>query len=279
MAILILANNISGSGKGIQLLFRIEQFLSEKKVQFTSFINEWPSDFNSYSYVWLIGGDGTLNYFLNKYNSIDIPIAIFKGGTGNDFAWKLYGDIDLTNQIDLILKSTAKPVDIGIFNNHFFINGVGIGFDGEILKQMKKIRWLGGHFGYLFVVIKKIFSYTEKFFKITFSNTIISEKLLLLSVFNSSRTGGGFFIAPTAEINDGFLNLILCKPLSIKKRLFNLPKIEKGKHLQLPFINHQLIKKIYIECDEETAAQIDGELFFSKTFEISILEKKLHFLY
>jgi len=57
-----------------------------------------------------------------------MPIAIFKGGTGNDFAWKLYGDITVHDQIDTILTTSAQKVDAALCNNRIFINGIGISF-------------------------------------------------------------------------------------------------------------------------------------------------------
>ncbi|MFM6941702.1 MAG: diacylglycerol kinase family protein, partial [Aquirufa sp.] len=46
------------------------------------FAKEWPDELRDFDQVWVMGGDGTFNYFVNKYRSIDIPIALFKGGTG-----------------------------------------------------------------------------------------------------------------------------------------------------------------------------------------------------
>lgn len=278
MNIVILINSNAGGGKFLKNILQIENFLESKKINFKSIIDVWPDNLDEYNYVWVIGGDGTLNYFINKYPLINIPIAIFKGGTGNDFSWKLYGNICLEEQLQKLFKNKTELIDVGLCNGKYFLNGVGIGFDGEILKSMNKIRWLGGHLGYLVVVIKKIFTFKEQYFTFSINENEYSQKLLLMSVFNSSRTGGGFHIAPTAKINDGFLDVITCKPLNIIKRLINLPKIEKGKHLKLPFVVHYLTKKINIKCETKTAAQIDGELFWAKEFNISIIEKKLTFI-
>lgn len=280
MSIAIFINTKAGGGKGKTILPLIEAFLKEHKVKYRIYLDDWCSieNLNSYINVWLVGGDGTLNYFINKFLNIEIPIGVIKAGTGNDFAWKLYGNISLDVQLELLLKNNIIEVDVGNCNNIYFLNGVGVGFDGEILKSMSKIRWLGGHLGYLLIVIKKIFTFKEKIFTLVINKKEFKEKFLLMSIFNSSRTGGGFHIAPTAKINDGFLDVILCKPLSIFKRLVNLPKIEKGNHLSLPFIHHHLIKNILINCSSNTAAQIDGELFWAENFKISIAEKKLKFL-
>ena len=54
------------------------------------FDEKWPDSLADFEEVWVMGGDGTFNYFVNRYPDCSIPIALFKGGTGNDFYWKLY---------------------------------------------------------------------------------------------------------------------------------------------------------------------------------------------
>ena len=94
---------------------------------------------------------------------------------------------------------------------------------------------------------------------------------------NSSRAGGGFFIAPTAQINDGYLDMVLANKMPIWKRLWYLPIIKKGKHLHYPFITHQLGKEFTIESDKPLPIQLDGELFYANKLQISNLNKQFLF--
>ena len=43
--------------------------------------------FDGFTEVWIIGGDGTINWFINQYSEIQLPLALFGGGAGNDFHW------------------------------------------------------------------------------------------------------------------------------------------------------------------------------------------------
>jgi YegS/Rv2252/BmrU family lipid kinase len=253
--------------------------LNKRGLSFTSFTEEWPKEINCFKEAWIVGGDGSLNYFINFYNSIEIPIVIFKGGTGNDFATKLYGKISTGEQINKVCGAESKFVDAAECNGRKFINGVGIGFDGEVLKSINSIRLLGGHLGYLWIVIRKIFSFKEKSFQIQCDNRTLSDKFLLVMITNSTTTGGGFIVSPEATIDDGKLNLVLCKPLPVFKRLKNLPIIEKGKHLSKDFIVHKELTYIKIECEKETLAQIDGELISARSFDIKVLAGHYLFKY
>ena len=263
---------------------RIDKVVSQisaliQKTSFETFTGSWPKEINSYKEIWLVGGDGTLNYLLNHYTNINIPIIIFKGGTGNDFATKLYGKITVAEQIENVLQAEVRKVDAAECNGRKFINGVGIGFDGEVLRSMTSIRRLGGHLGYLWIVIRKIFSFKEQSFQVQYGNESISDKFLLVMITNSTTTGGGFMVSPEAKIDDGKLNMVLCKPLPVLKRLKNLPIIEKGKHLTKEFILHKEVATVKIDCEKETLAQIDGELISAKTFDIKILPEHYLFKY
>lgn len=156
---------------------------------------------------------------------------------------------------------------------------MGIGFDGEVLRSINTVRFLGGHLGYLMVVIRKIFSFKEYNFEIEIDDTKLYQKYLLLIIANSTRMGGGFMISPTGNINDEKLDLITCDPLTVLERLKYLPVIEKGKHLEKSFINHELITSVKINCEKEMSVQIDGELIFGNSFEIKVLPQKYLFKY
>jgi YegS/Rv2252/BmrU family lipid kinase len=277
--IAILCNPIAGKGKSLRLAHTLVQQLQQRKITHTLFTNNWPAQLTGFTQAWIVGGDGTLNYTLNQYADEPVAFAIFKGGTGNDVAWKLYGDCSTEAQFEKVLNATPRAIDAGRCNDKYFINGTGIGFDGEVLRAMGAIRWLGGHLGYLLIVLLKILSFRERQFRIRTSNSVSEQKLLLLMVTNSPRTGGGFMVSPQADITDGLLNLITCQPLSVLRRFRYLPVIEKGKHLQLPFIHHQTLTSIYIQCAAPTYAQLDGELICATAFDIRVLPGRFLFCY
>ena len=278
--IAIVVNPVKQKRSIKRLCKQIIRELSLRNISFFLFDKQWPESFDNFSDIWIIGGDGTLNYFINHYPNCRIPLSIFKGGTGNDFAWMLYGNISVKEQVQRIIQSLPKHVDAAKMNEHLFINCVGIGFDGEILaSSMNSIRFIGGHIGYLLAVIKKIFSFKEYYFTITTPLKEWKEDLLLLMVANAKRAGGGFYIAPDALINDGKLNVVMIQSLSVLKRFRYLPVIEKGKHLHLPFVISCIDEKILIRAEKQLAVQFDGELMYAQELNIQILPNQFLFRY
>jgi YegS/Rv2252/BmrU family lipid kinase len=278
-SIAILANPLAGKGESKQFLEWLEKQLIQKQIPFVVFKNEWPINFSAFSDIWIMGGDGSINYFINHFPECKIPLVLFKTGTGNDFAWKLYGDLNNHEIFEKIIQLEPKSVDVGKCNNTLFINSFGIGFDGEILKSMNAIRFLGGHIGYMLAVVLKIFSFREQRFTVTCGDEKWVDKFLLLIINNSSRAGGGFKITPLAEINDGKLDLFLCKQLSIIQRLRYLPVLKSGNHMGLPFLINRRGTSFQILAEKEMAIQVDGELISAQEVSISILPNHFWFRY
>ncbi len=231
----------------------------------------WPNTLKEFEEAWVMGGDGTFNYFVNHYPDFDRPIGLFKGGTGNDFYWKLFGNIPRERHLNAILNAQVELIDAGRVNHMLFLNGVGIGIEGEVLSAMEAIRWIGGALGYYLAAIPALFRF--KTYHIQGNRAVF-----LCMVFNSARAGGGFHFFPMASIQDGLLDRMICDPMPVWKRLFYMPIIQSGRHAHLPFIHFSKIKSERIVCDRVLKAQVDGEVLEADAFEFTILPAKFKFI-
>lgn len=277
--IAILCNPLAGNGRAVELAEKILLELTDKNISHKLFKKQWPIYLINFTDIFIVGGDGTLNYFINQYPDIRIPLTVFNGGTGNDFYWLLYGDKTFEEQLNFVLTTQPKPVDIGKCNTRFFINGVGIGFDGAVAKSLTNKKKRPGKTSFLIAILKKIFYYRSKFYKIVSAEKKNSGKKLLIGVANGRRAGGGFHIAPQASAEDGLFDVILVDAISPFKRLKYLPVIEKGKHLGLPFIQYFKTKKILIASNDLMDIHLDGEYYSDDKVMIEILPGKLLFRY
>jgi YegS/Rv2252/BmrU family lipid kinase len=278
--IAIVSNTLAGAGNAKILSQKIIKELSCEQISHSCFIENWPDDFKGFTDVWIVGGDGTLNYFVNHYPDIKLPLVIFSGGTGNDFHWLLYGKMSFEEQLQLVLSAEPKTIDLGRCNENFFINGVGAGFEGEVARSLIGKKKKAGKTSFMTMILKKIFSYRSTSYRITADNKFIaSKKYLIIDISNGSRAGGGFQIAPQAKADDGFLDVVLIDAINPFQRLRWLPVIEKGKHLDLSFISHFKTKKIIIESDSLIQSHLDGEYYVSDNLVIEILPEKLLFRY
>jgi YegS/Rv2252/BmrU family lipid kinase len=267
-----------GASKALPMADQIVNRLKQKSVTFSVFSTQWPTDLIDFTQVWLVGGDGTLNYFLNHYTNNELPLVIFPGGSGNDFHWALYGDIQVEDQVDKVLVGTVQKVDAGVCNGHWFINGVGIGFDGAIIHDMAGKTKIAGKASYLLAILKNIVGYTEKACVTVMDTAIVSQECMMISVANGTRYGGGFHVAPKAILTDGLLDISIVGRIAPLKRLKYLPWLERGEHLELPFVQYHHSKKVSITSHHLLHAHLDGEYLASKNFEIELVPNKIAFV-
>ncbi len=277
--IAIVVNPLAGSGRGVELAKKIISLLLPHGLTPRLFIDNWPAHFNGFTDIWIVGGDGTLHYFINHYPDIQLPLVIFPGGSGNDFHWMLYGNKSLEELIEIALTANPRKIDAGRCNGKLFLNGTGVGFEGVVAKSLAGKNKKKGKASFFTEVIKKIITYREQSFQISNEQVNLRGKYLIISIMNGHRAGGGFHIAPKASILDGLLEVTIIDPLSIVKRLRYLPVIEKGKHLELPFVHHFKSTSLQISSNQDMDAHLDGEYFSTNYIEIETLPGKFFFRY
>jgi len=281
MNIALITNSLAGNGRAIELSHQIQSILEKREIGSKIFKeNDWGDEVYNYDQAWIVGGDGTVNYFVNQYHDIKKPLCIFNGGTGNDFYALLYGNITLENQIAKVLSTNPKPIDAGKCNEHYFLNGVGLGFEGAVAKSMMGTKKFHGKISFMLHILKHIFTYKEQAYTVKAEDKEIEHTCLMISIANGRRYGGGFYVAPLADPQDGQFEAILVQKLSVFKRLRYLPVIEKGKHLSLPFITYFQTKKIVISgTDSNIQAHLDGEYMEAKELVIEALPSHFNFVY
>ena len=276
----IVCNPLAGGGRAVTLGKKIAGELQSRSIKHSLHVEEWPENFNSFTDVWIIGGDGTLNYFFNKYPGVRLPLVVFNGGTGNDVHSLLYKNKTFEEQLEIALTANPRFIDAGRCNEKYFMNGVGIGFEGSVAKSLTgKKKTKTGKAAFMSTILRKIFFYRSKKYKTISDEYKVECQSLLISVMNGHRAGGGFHIAPSSVIDDGLLDVVIVEKLHPFLRFRWLPVIEKGKHLGLPFIKHFRTKKLIITSEQPMDTHLDGEYYSAKRLEIEVLPAKYLFRY
>ena len=277
--IALLPNPAPQGEKARQASAVIAALLDARGITYTLFAQQWPGSLEGFSAAWIIGGDGTLNCFINQYPDTQLPLALFAAGSGNDFHAMFYQEMSMEEQVGHMLQGRSALVDAGWCNERLFLNGVGIGFDGAIVHDLLGRKKMAGKASYLLAILKHIATYHEKNYTIRFDGSEVEGPQLMISVANGYRYGGGFQVAPKADLSDGLLDLNLVGPISPLRRIKYLPVIEKGEHLALPFVRFEQTTSVAITTPKPVHAHIDGEYLFTDRFSIRTLPARFRFLY
>ncbi len=225
----------------------------------------------------VIGGDGTINEAVNglKY---EIPVSLLPAGTGNDYAKSLALGTRLEEQIRIAIYGEPQSVDIGICNDRKFLNGVGIGFDGQIVADMiQKRTMLHGPAKYYYHVLKNLSSFEAKNFKVEHAGKVQVKSLILLCIAKGTTFGGSFRLTPHAQLSDGLLHVCEIGDVSPSKRFMNINKLQNGTHIRIPEVEIFSSTAMIVSGDPSLNAHIDGEYFGHPPYEFKLLINGIKF--
>ena len=225
----------------------------------------------SFTDIIAVGGDGTLNEVINGAAGNKIDIGIIPAGSGNDFIKSFTRKKrSLPEWARAALFSPSRAIDAGICNGRYFINGVGIGFDGEVVAA-RKTNNIGGFVGYLLSVLKLVVTYREQNYSIHIDKEEFNGRYFLITIGNGTTFGGGFRLTPEAVPDDGLLDICLIKKIGLLKRYINIPKAVAGKHKSVREVSFLKAGKLRIKADKPLNAHFDGESYKSESFDIPLL--------
>lgn len=218
----------------------------------------------TYDHILIAGGDGTVDIVLNsmKECEIELPIAILPTGTANDFAKALNIPLDINKAIKGILSSNPRKIDIGKINDKYFINVASAGMFTDVSQKINpEFKNYMGKVSYYVTGIEQALHLRKFNIKVYSDEVIYKGDMYLMLVFNG-KTAGNLNLAYKAEVDDGYLDVIIFKGMPIPKSIPVLISIIKGEHLENYNKNEILYfktKKLRIECYDDLVTDIDGE--------------------
>ena len=218
----------------------------------------------TYDHLLIAGGDGTIDIILNammEFN-VNIPIGILPLGTANDFASALRLPSNINEAINNIIKSNPKKIDIGKINDKYFINVASAGMFTDVSQKINPdFKNYMGKISYYVIGIEEALHLRKFSIKVNSEEVYYNGDMYLMLVFNG-KTAGNLNLAYKAQIDDGYLDVIIFKAMPIPKSIPVLINVLRGEHLEN--INEEEIlyfttQKVTIECGDNLITDIDGE--------------------
>jgi diacylglycerol kinase (ATP) len=225
--------------------------------------------------VVAVGGDGTINEVVNglvasQQESGGAALGIVPLGTGSDFVKVLDGlePNDLTGAARRIAAGRTRPVDVGQITveagsrelRRYFINGLGVGIDAQVAVESMKLTGLKGFAVYLMAVIRALAVYKAPLMQVKFDEYEVRRRLMFATVANGRCQGGGFWMTPEAEIDDGLLDLCIVDKLRIDQAIRYLPRLIEGSHTKLKWATMGRARHVEIVSSAPIPVATDGEV-------------------
>jgi YegS/Rv2252/BmrU family lipid kinase len=302
----IIVNPASGRGRGARAGAAVHRVLQAARADYDLSETEGPGHaielareaaLAGREVIVAVGGDGTAHEALQGLaQAAQIrgdwqagrpagALGLIPIGTGNDYAWRLglpHNDPEAACRI--LFQDRRRVVDLGQVTDEagrseFFHNHLGAGFEAATLIESLKMRRLRGFLLYLAAVLRVIPRYNRGWdMTIHHNGTALSRPLILASVANGGRTGGGFMMAPDASLDDGQLDLVCGHTPNMAVTLWLLPHVIRGTHLaQTRYVSAARAPDLVLEAAGGVPVHLDGEVFRTdaRRLEIRVLPQRL----
>lgn len=268
---IFIVNPISGKGKTLKAVDRIKKVCEEENLDYEIYFTEYPKDATKIArkyrftknIIYSVGGDGTLNEVLNGIVGTKNLLGVIPAGSGNDF-YKTLSKID----------EEYPVIDIGKVNDRYFINIISIGIDAEVANNVSlmKKRKVPTNQIYNASLIYTFFKYKYKDIDLSIDEKEQKKgKCTILTICNGQVYGGGYKIAPSAKLTDGYFDVYYVEKVS----KFHLPSLinmlKRGIHERHNKVHKSQATKIKFKCDKELVCNIDGEIMTAKKFNVKII--------
>ena len=234
--------------------------------------------------LYACGGDGTLNEVINGAVGFDnAAVTHFPGGSGNDMI-KMFSETAPFFDLERLLDCDEAQFDLIRCNETHSANILSMGLDARIGTEMaryKKLPLLSGHGAYLASTLVNLIKGISQHFVITLDDgTRLDDMFTLICACNGRWYGGGFNPVPDAEPDDGLLEVLVVKKVSILTASRVIGKYKAGQYRQLPeLISHHRCKSLTIACDKPSVVNVDGEAVFTGEAKITVRPRALRFFY
>jgi len=288
----LIVNPVAGRGAGEKALPIVRDTLQRLGVEFDITCTTRPAEAmilareamaEGYDVLVALGGDGLAHEIVNGMlmeteGEAVGTLGIIPIGSGNDFVKMLDVPTDLVAACYHLVEGKTRLVDVGRINDHYLVNSMGTGFDALVSIEAQKIGWLTGLPLYLLAVFRTLaLTYRTPQATIELDGETISQTITLIAVMNGRCYGGGFWITPDAENDDGLFDLAIARGLGRLEILRLLPDVMKGTHTDKEPVTMARARRVVIHLAEPLPVHADGEILYTdaRHLELEVLPRKL----
>jgi diacylglycerol kinase (ATP) len=168
---------------------------------------------------------------------------------------------DVSAAVGVIQGGTTRAIDIGCVNGRFFDNNSAVGLEPMVTITQAGMKHVKGTLRYVLAAVLTVLRHRPWQMRLAWDGGDYVGPVALVSVGNTRRTGGAFFMTPRASPDDGWLDFIYGGEIGRPRLLRLLPTTFDGSHIEEPEISYERTAHLTIDCEPGTPIQADGELF------------------
>src|SRR5436190_23222390 len=226
----------------------------------------------------VMSGDGMIGQVGGALAGTGATLGIIPGGRGNDLARVLGIPRHPDGAVGVLATGAAREIDVGEANGRRFLGIASCGFDSECNRLANEVRIVRGNLVYAYSALRTLAAWRPARFELALDGEPRELVGYSVIVANSKAYGGGMFIAPDAELDDGLLDVVLESDVSKLRFLANLPKVFKGTHVAEPEVTVLRAREVEIAADRPFELYADGDPLADLPVRVRLLPRALRVL-
>lgn len=282
----LLVNPSSAGGKSLKLLPRIEAALDARRAVFrvektrslehgaelalaAAELGEVPV---------VVSGDGLMGAIGGALAGSEAPLGLIPSGRGNDLARALGIPTEPEPAVDAILAGHSRRIDVGEANGKRFLGIASIGFDSECNRLANETHWLRGNSVYAYSMVRTLVAWRSARFTIAAGGERKRLTGYFIAVANNSVYGGGMWIAPEAEIDDGLFDVVAITEVGKLRFLRGLRDVLKGTHIGKDEVSVFRAHRLELDASRPFPVYADGDHLTDLPVSLRVLPRCLSIL-
>jgi YegS/Rv2252/BmrU family lipid kinase len=280
----LIVNPSSGSGRGAEILPTVERELDERHLVFRTVIarslehgvEEALAAAEADEIPVVLSGDGLVGGVGGALARSGAPLGIIPGGRGNDLARVLGIPSDPAGSVEVLASGHRREIDVGEVNGKRFLCIASTGFDSDANGRANRTRLIRGNLVYAYAALRTLAGWRPATFTVVLDGEErIQHTGYSVAVANSKAYGGGMFMAPDAELDDGLFDIVLTGPVGKFKFLSNLPKVFRGTHVHEDEVTVRRASRVEVRASRPFDVYADGESLTELPAQLRVLPRAL----
>ncbi len=298
--VFVIFNPASGRGRGAR---RVDRFLSLLEKYLPGFTSAGTTRAgeeavladqaiaDGFDLIVAAGGDGTWSNVADRIvasGQENVALGLLASGTGNDFGRNFgLSTRNLDQAVQTLASGVVRSVDVGrvvtsgtplraetgpvgTSKGRHFLNLIGFGFDIAVIEDTAGARFLRGELLYKVTALKNLFSFRGVPLVLESDGPTVDGDQLMLTISNAPFFGGGFLIAPAAELDDGLLDACVIGNASPFRRWRLFAAAPKGRHVLSPHVQTRQSARFSVRFSAPPKYEVDGEVWQAEDAEVIV---------
>jgi YegS/Rv2252/BmrU family lipid kinase len=286
MPLTLLVNPHSAGGRTLKLLPQVERELDARRIPFRAERTRSLEDgveralraVEAGEVPVVVSGDGLIGAVGGAMAGAETPLGLVPGGRGNDLARVLGIPDDPAGTVAVLAAGESRRIDVGEANGKRFLGIASVGFDSECNRLANETTFIRSNLVYVYSLVRTLLAWKPARFTLRVGEERMRLSGYSVSIANSRAFGGGMYIAPNAELDDGEFDIVTVGEFGKLRFVGNLPKVFKGTHVEEDEVRVFRAPRVELCASRPFPVYADGEHLTELPTALRVLPRALSVL-